>query len=230
MHEGHRNRLVSKAVNEGGIVYGHELMEILLFNACPRKDLNATAHALCKRFGSVADVLSADCADLAEVDGVGVNMAEYIAVLGKALHAVREIDGFAVARNVQEFRKYILSRPVPQCGCLELHCLDKDGRVRRIIKFKDGKGVRTVPTETEMLRLVSAHSPYGIFAASRRADGVRATSLDDELSERLYRIAHLCGAHLYDYCVVGGDGSFYSYKMADRGVFAAKVSGDAYGL
>lgn len=223
MHRGHRNRLTGK-VKSGGIVYEHELMEILLFNACPRKDLNATAHALVKRFDTFEGVFQAECAELAEVDGVGANMAEYIAVLGKALHAVRPIEGFAVARNVREFKNYVLTRPAPEADCLELYCLDKDGRVRRIIMFNGNE------SETEILKLVTAHRPYGIFAAGRRAvSGRPADALDDGLCERVDRIARLCGAAMYDYCIIGADGGFYSYKMADRGVFAEKVTGEAYG-
>lgn len=230
MHEGHRNRLVSK-VKDGGIVYEHELMEILLFNSCPRKDLNATAHALNGRFGSVEGVLKAESGELSKVDGVGANMAEYLEVLGKALHAVRENESFAVAKNVFEFRKFVTARPAPETDCLELHCLDKAGNVRRIIPFKADEGLRAAPAETEILKLVSVHSPYGIFAAGRRAAGGRAaaTDLDDELCGRVDRIAALCGACFYDYCIVGGDGEFYSYKMADRGVFAIKCAGDGYG-
>lgn len=228
MHEGHRYRLVSK-VKEGGIVYEHELMEILLFNACPRKDVNATAHALVKRFHGIQGVFNADCAELEKVNGVGVNMAEYIAVLGKALHSVKTIDGFALMPNVQEFRRYILSRPAPKTDCLELYCLDKDGRVRRICKFNAKRGFRAAPAEKEILRLLSAHRPYGLFAANRRAGGCYPELFDETLCERIDKIARLCGAQLYDYALVDGDGGFYSFKMADRGIFATKVAGESYG-
>lgn len=228
MHEGHRNRLVSK-VREGGIVYEHELMEILLFNSCPRKDLNATAHAVIKRFGSIEGALKADCADLAKVDGVGVNMAEYLAVLGKALNAVRDMESFAVVSNVKDFKEYVLSRPVPTVDCLELYCIDKDGRVRRICSFKAEAGLRAEPEASEILKLLSAHHPYGLFAASRRAGDNAPAVLDDTLCETIYNIAKLCGARLYDYCCVGADAEFYSYKMADRSVFAEKFTGGGYG-
>ena len=229
MHEGHRNRLVSK-VKGGGIVYAHELMEILLFNACPRRDLNATAHALFDRFDTIEGVLQSDCRDLEKVKGVGENMAEYIAVLGLALRAVRETDAFALAGNVREFKKFVLTRPVPEYDCLELHCIDKDGRVRRIITFKGSEGLRAAPGEPEMLKLVSAHRPYGIFAAYRRASGnSNPSALDDGLSESIGRVSRLCGARYYDYSVVDCGGGYYSYKMADRGDYFAKGSGDTYG-
>lgn len=229
MHEGHRNRLVSK-VRERGIVYEHELMEILLFNACPRKDVNATAHALVDRFGGIGGVLDAGCADLAKVDGVGANMAEYIAVLGKALRAAGRSEGFAVVSSVREFKAYVLSRPASEGDRLEIYCIDKVGRVRRVCVFGSKAGLRAVPEETEILKLLSVHRPYGVFAAVWQSGGNRPPDgVDDMLSERVKKIAGVCGASLYDYCLVGADGGFYSYKMADRGVFADKGTGDVYG-
>lgn len=228
MHEGHRYRLVSK-VKDDGIVYEHELMEILLFNACPRKDVNATAHALVNRFDGIEGVFKADCAELVKVNGVGANMAEYIAVLGRALRSVKNIDGFALLPNVSGFRNYILSRPAPKTDCLELYCLDKDGRVRRICRFEAKRGFRAAPSGKELLRLLSAHRPYGLFAANRRAGGCYPERLDDTLCERIDEIARLCGSQLYDYALVDGDGGFYSFKMADRAVFVTNAAGDDYG-
>lgn len=228
MHEGHRNRLTSK-VRENGIVYEHELMEILMFNACPRKDLNATAHALVERFGGVEGVLRAGCADLVEVDGVGVNMAEYIAVLGRSLHALREKDSFAVVSNVQRFREFISTRPEPKNDRLELYCLDKAGRVKRVCVFEAERGLRVSPGETEVLKTVSAYRPYGLFAASRQARGNHPPdNLDDAVSDMIFKISRLCGAVLYDYCLFGADGGFFSYKMSDRGMLAGNA-GDGYG-
>lgn len=229
MHEGHRSRLVSK-IKSGGIVYEHELMEILLFNACPRKDLNATAHAVVSRFGSIGGALRASAEGLAEVDGVGVNMAEYLAVLGKAMAAVRGgKSSFATVKNVHEFINYIDLRPVPQTDETELFCLDKDGRVRRVCIFKAKAGFRAAPAETAILKLLSVHAPYGLFVAERRVHGGSVPDRhSDELSDRIDRVARLCGANLYDYCVVGGDGGFYSYKMHDRTVFAAPSDSGEY--
>lgn len=214
MHEGHRVRLVSK-IKDGGIVYEHELLEILLFNSCPRKDLNAAAHVLLDSFGSIEGVLEADSAELSKVPGIGVNMAEYLTVLGRALQRARGgKDTFTCVSNVSEFRKYINSRPAPESDCLELFCLDKDGGVRRVCTFY------AEPTETEMLTLLSVHSPYGLFVAARKTGGAALNAKDDELSVKIDQIARLCGATMYDYCIVGGDGQFYSYKMNDRTVFA----------
>lgn len=228
MHEGHRNRLVSK-VSGGGIVYEHELLEILLFSACPRKDLNATAHALISRCGgSLLNVLNADCGDLAKVEGVGENIAEYVAVLGKALSAVKKVKCFAQVSNLKQFKEFISARPSPKTDVLELYCIDKNGGVCRVYTFKADGGLRVQPSENQLLKALSVYHPYGLFVADRRAHGSYPPDLvNDSVAERVAKTAKLCGVKLYDYCVVGDDGEIYSYKMADRTVFGA--AGNANG-
>ena len=59
-HEGHRARLRRK-VRETGLdaLAPHEILEFLLYHIVPRQDVNALAHRLLERFGSVEGVLRA---------------------------------------------------------------------------------------------------------------------------------------------------------------------------
>ena len=70
MHEGHRKRMYEKLKNGDGL-YDHEILEILLFNAIPRKNTNPVAHELIKTFGSLSGVFAAEPERLMTVDGVG---------------------------------------------------------------------------------------------------------------------------------------------------------------
>ena len=77
MHEGHRRRLYEK-LKSGGNLYEHELLEMLLFNAYPRKNTNPLAHELLNRFPSISAVLNADYEELIAVPGVGEQVALYL--------------------------------------------------------------------------------------------------------------------------------------------------------
>lgn len=223
MHEGHRSRLAAK-VTGGGVIYEHELLEILLFNACPRRDLNATAHALIQRFGSLSGVLSAEVEDLTAVEGVGENMAEYLAVLGMVFERIGGCNSFAVLNNTAQFKEFLSLRPRPETDLIELCMADKDGRVRRMCAFDMGV------LDNKILKLLSVHKPYGLFVAARRAVGGCIPDVsDDKLAARIYEIAKLCGVRFFDYCVVSGAGEIYSYKTADRSVFGAHYAGGNYG-
>lgn len=59
-HEGHRKRLRERAAQTGLEGFQpHEVLELLLSETIPRKDVNPLAHALIDRFGSFSGVLNA---------------------------------------------------------------------------------------------------------------------------------------------------------------------------
>lgn len=79
IHEGHRNRLRERYRRAGMDDYApHEVMELLLTYAIPRGDVNPQAHALIKRFGSVAGVMDASIEELCEVKGIGPESALFL--------------------------------------------------------------------------------------------------------------------------------------------------------
>ena len=57
VHKGHRSRLREK-VKAGGLATfsQHEVLELLLTFAIPRRDVNPLAHALIREFGSLHNV------------------------------------------------------------------------------------------------------------------------------------------------------------------------------
>ena len=85
IHDGHRQRLKDRFLNEGLDGFTEiQALELLLFYAIPRQDTNIIAHNLLRRFGSFPDVLDAPVDRLTEVEGIG----EHAATLIKAVHAL----------------------------------------------------------------------------------------------------------------------------------------------
>lgn len=71
-HNGHRQRLRARFLKGGAeALADYEMLELVLFMALPRQDAKPLAKALIKRFGSYAEVVSADRAELIALDGVG---------------------------------------------------------------------------------------------------------------------------------------------------------------
>lgn len=76
MHEFHRKRLRERYLKCGFESFAdHELLELLLSYAIPRKDTNAIAHTLLQKFGSLRNVLLAELPELLSVDGMGESSA-----------------------------------------------------------------------------------------------------------------------------------------------------------
>ncbi|GJD31188.1 hypothetical protein PMNALOAF_2442 [Methylobacterium adhaesivum] len=69
---GHRDRLRARFAQAGAdALPDYELLELALFRAIPRRDVKPLAKALIRRFGSFAEVISAEPARLAEIEGIG---------------------------------------------------------------------------------------------------------------------------------------------------------------
>ncbi|ADZ70044.1 RadC family protein [Polymorphum gilvum] len=76
-YHGHRERLRERfrTLGADGLA-DYELLELLLFRSIPRKDTKPIAKDLLTRFGSFAQVLAAPRARLAEVKGIGDQVAD----------------------------------------------------------------------------------------------------------------------------------------------------------
>ena len=76
LHDGHRARKKEQFRRQGLDGFAdHEVLELLLYYAIPRKDTNEIAHRLLQKFGSLQNVFSAPLEELAKVDGVGESAA-----------------------------------------------------------------------------------------------------------------------------------------------------------
>lgn len=86
-HAGHRSRLRRRFATEGlDNFQPHEVLELLLYQTIPQRDVNPLAHELIRQFGSLSAVLEADPQALMAVEGVGERTALW---LGSVKNMVR---------------------------------------------------------------------------------------------------------------------------------------------
>ena len=81
-HNGHRSRLRKRFINEGLDGFQkHEILELLLFYAIPRRDVNEKAHELIKEFGSFSAVFDSGIDELMKYGKLTENAAVLISLL-----------------------------------------------------------------------------------------------------------------------------------------------------
>lgn len=74
--DGHRQRTKTAYLNNGAnSMADHNLLEMLLFYAIPRKDVKPIAYSLINHFGTIEAVFNASIDELMQVDGIGENAA-----------------------------------------------------------------------------------------------------------------------------------------------------------
>ncbi len=93
MHEGHRQRLRDRFLQDGLDGFApHEILELLLCYAIPQRNVNPLAHALLLHFGSLHSVFEAMPEQLQEVEGIGPYAASFLhlmAPLGRRIELSR---------------------------------------------------------------------------------------------------------------------------------------------
>ncbi|MBQ4613025.1 MAG: DNA repair protein RadC [Clostridia bacterium] len=83
-HEGHRQRMKERFIQEGLSNFGgHEVLEMLLYYAIPYRNTNDLGHRLEQSFGSLSKVLEADYQDLVKIEGVTPHIATLITLCGQ---------------------------------------------------------------------------------------------------------------------------------------------------
>jgi len=108
--EGHRIRMRARLLTSGpDSLADHELLEMVLFLALPRRDTKPIAHALLTRFGSFAGAVSAPLADLRTIEGMGdASAAALKTIQAAALRLVRaEVLNRPVLANWDRLMDYL---------------------------------------------------------------------------------------------------------------------------
>lgn len=82
LHQGHRQRMRERYAQSGlSSFQPHEILEMILYCAIPKKDVNPLAHTLINHFGSLDAVLSAPREELLSISGVGERTCDLIKTL-----------------------------------------------------------------------------------------------------------------------------------------------------
>lgn len=218
MHEGHRQRMIERLKQDGAGLQDHELLEILLFYAIPRKNTNPLAHTLISAFGSLEGVLNASYEKLLSVDGIGENTATYLTALSNlAPRLDAKEKAMPKVFSPHSFSEFLSSR-LAACTeeVVEIYCLDHSHRIRFTKRFTSFKLDKVNIPPDEVSRLVAAQRPHSLVVAHNHP-GAPATpsAADDRFTAQMQIICMMNGAVLDDHIIVGNNRP-YSYFMSGK--------------
>ena len=111
VHDGHRERLRSRFLNDGLDHFNDiQALELLLFYAIPRRDTNEIAHGLLERFKTVAQVLDAPVEELKKVPGVGDNAATFLSLVSAMgrYYLISQANRVEILNSIEECGNYLM--------------------------------------------------------------------------------------------------------------------------
>lgn len=216
MHEGHRKRLKDKfLLSSIDNFEDHEVLELLLFYAIPRKNTNVVAHNLLKKFGSVDAVFDSPLNLLKTVDGVGESTAIFIKIISSTarLYVERKYVNCKKALSHQEMNDKLMMKFIGrQEETVAIMLLDAKGKVLYDGIVNKGTVNAVDIYMRRIIELIVLYNASAIILAHNHPSGVAVPSRDDiETTLAISNILKSMKIHLIDHIVVA-DGDYVSMK------------------
>lgn len=214
--EGHRARMRERLLSAGAeALLDHEMLEMLLFLALPRRDTKPVARALLARFGSFAEAIAAPAVELRGVAGLGeAGVAALKLAQGSALRLLKaEIAAGPVLDSRDKLVAYLtaaLAREREE----QLRVLFLDTRQRLIADQEMARGTvnHTPVYPREIIRRALELRASGMILVHNHPSGdPRPSQADVEMTNEIRTAATLMDIALHDHLVIGR-GAHFSFR------------------
>ena len=214
--EGHRARMRARLLTAGpDAVADHELLEMVLFLALPRRDTKPIARALLTRFGSFAGAISAPLPDLRSVEGLGdAGSAALKLVQAAGQRLLRaELAERPVLNDWDKLMDYLgamLSRERTE----QFRVLYLDGRNRLLADEAQSRGTvnHTPVYPREVVKRALELHATALILVHNHPSGDPAPSPDDVAMTRLVQqAAQALSVVLHDHVIIG-NGAWFSFR------------------
>ena len=209
--EGHRGRLRARLLAAGpDSVADHELLELVLFLALPRRDTKPIARALLLRFGSFANAIAAPLNDLRSVDGMGeAGAAALKTVQAAALRLIRsDLRDQPVLSNWDALMGY-LTAVLARERVEQFRILFLDNRNRLLADEAQSRGtVNHTPVYPREVakRALELHATAIILVHNHPSGDTTPSQADLAMTGEIKRAVGTLGIVLHDHVIVGSGG------------------------
>lgn len=210
-YHGHRERLRARFADAGAdALADYELLELTLFRAIPRRDVKPLAKALIRRFGSFAEVLSAEPDRLAEIEGVSAGVVADLKLIEAA--GRRLARGAIAARPLLSSWSALieyLRATMAFASREEFRVLFLDKRNHLIADEVQGRGTvdHTPVYPREVARRGLALSATAIILAHNHPSGDPAPSAADiRMTREIVSVLDPLGIIVHDHVILGREG------------------------
>lgn len=212
--EGHRKRLRERFITSGLEAFqDHEVLELLLTFAIPRRDVKAVAKELLYHFGSLSAVFEAPRESLERVNGIGKQASLLITLIPQIL----ERYGFdrqrhrKVLSRASDVWEYIKPRVDKNFESLWMIALDSRNRVLATEMIQKGTVNRTVVIPRLVVEAAIKHKSTAVILVHNHPAGTTSPSqADHQITTLLKRTLETLDIRLLDHLIVTTS-AYYSF-------------------
>ena len=219
LHDGHRQRKREQFLRHGleGFT-DHEVLELLLFYAIPRRDTNEIAHRLINTFGSLVGVFGASVEELSRVEGVGEQTALFLTLLpAVSQYAALEGRKEIILNSVESVGRFFLQLlRGERREVLYQVCLDAKGKLLSYGRLSSGTTSMAPVSVREVAETALRCDASRVILGHNHPSGVALPSEEDrQVTAQIRQALQTVSIDLVDHIVVA-DGDFVS--MAASGM------------
>lgn len=215
-HNGHRARMRERLLRSGpDSLLDHEMLEMVLFLALPRRDTKPVARHLLAHFGSFANSIAAPPHELLQIEGLGeAGIAALKVVHGAALRLERaEIRSQPVLNNWDRLVAY-LSAAIARERVEQFRILFLDSKNRLIADESQARGtVNHTPVYPREVvkRALELQSTALILVHNHPSGDPTPSRADIEMTQEIRAAAATLGIVIHDHLIVG-NGRHLSFR------------------
>lgn len=187
----------------------HELIEMILFIALPRRDTKPIARALLDRFGSFAYALSAPTQELREIAGLGESGIAALRTVQAAALRLSEapLKNQPVLNNWDRLMDYLTARLARE-RVEQFRVLFLDAKNRLIADEAQARGtVNHTPVYPREVvkRALELHATALILVHNHPSGDPTPSRADIEMTAEVKQAAAALGITLHDHLIIGRD-------------------------
>ncbi|MBW8270386.1 DNA repair protein RadC [Caldovatus sp. SYSU G05006] len=215
-HLGHRARMREKLLAAGAeALLDHELLEMVLFLALPRRDTKPIARALLARFGSFANAIAAPPSELRAIAGLGeAGIAALKTVQAAALRLARaEVLDRPVLNNWDRLTDY-LTAAMAREQIEQVRVLFLDSKNRLIADEVQARGtVNHTPVYPREVvkRCLELQATALILVHNHPSGDPTPSRADVEMTREIKAAAGVLGVVVHDHLILGR-GRIFSFR------------------
>ncbi len=215
LHANHRQRVRARFIKDGNLdsFEPHQVLELLLFYAVPRRDTNELAHKLLNEYGSLYTLMNARPEDIvkrckvSEQTAVLISMIPYVCrkFLGSALDNEKIcIDSFSLAHNY--FESVLAGQPFESFYML---CLDLNKRLKKIVKISEGVTSSSPVYMEKVVGDALLHNASFVIIGHNHPNGSkRPSSADVDVTMKITNALLHVNIRVLDHIIICGDDCF----------------------
>lgn len=214
IHQGHRQRMKDRFVQEGGLdsFEDHQVLEMLLFYALPRRDTNEIAHKMIKEYGSLNNLLSASPSDIARSCNVSANTAVLISLVQHI--AKRYLTRTERADEPVKSKKAAYDVIAPYFAganreMIYLMCLDSRLRLIRVACISNGNiSDATVNMQRLLTCAIENKAVFAIVVHNHPGGFLEPSSEDMKATLTIKQALQLVSINLIDHLIISDQGCY----------------------